>query len=83
MKRKMHNDSTITGCNRALGKICVVGAGAAGLVVAEVLARNGLDVTVFEQEDEVGGVWRYRPGRYVATVICNICSRKYSKAWAT
>ena len=37
----------------------VVGAGAAGLVAARELRREGHQVTVFEQADQVGGVWVY------------------------
>lgn len=36
-------------------KIAVVGAGPAGLKVAEILARRGHSVTVFEKENNVGG----------------------------
>jgi hypothetical protein len=43
-------------------RIAVIGAGAAGLVTAEVFVRNGFsEVCVFEQRDEVGGVWNYSP----------------------
>jgi len=38
-------------------RVCVVGAGAGGLVAAKVL-REVADVTVFESESAVGGVWR-------------------------
>lgn len=37
----------------------VIGAGAAGLVSARELKREGHLVTVFEQSEEVGGVWNY------------------------
>lgn len=37
--------------------VCVIGAGVAGLVSAKVLKHNGFDVTVFEKESTVGGVW--------------------------
>ena len=38
--------------------VCVIGAGLAGLAAAEVLAQSGVDVTVLEQRDRVGGrVW--------------------------
>jgi NADPH-dependent 2,4-dienoyl-CoA reductase/sulfur reductase-like enzyme len=41
------------------GRKCVVviGAGIAGLVTAKVLRGDGFDVTVFEKEPAVGGVW--------------------------
>lgn len=38
----------------------IIGAGAAGLAVARVLSRNGItDLTVLEQDNDQGGVWRY------------------------
>ena len=37
----------------------VIGAGAAGLVTARELSREGHSVTVFEQNTVVGGVWKY------------------------
>ena len=37
----------------------VVGAGAAGLAAAHEALRAGLQVTVLEAEDDLGGVWRY------------------------
>ncbi|WP_039936171.1 NAD(P)-binding protein [Streptomyces himastatinicus] len=37
------------------GRTVVVGAGPAGIEVARVLAENGLDVVVLEQDDSVGG----------------------------
>lgn len=37
----------------------VIGAGAAGLVTARELKREGHTVTVFEQSHTVGGVWNY------------------------
>ena len=42
-------------------KVAVIGAGAAGLVTARELTRAGHEVTVFEQGNEVGGTWIYRP----------------------
>ncbi len=36
-------------------KVAVVGAGPGGLTAAMILAHRGLDVTVFEKEDHVGG----------------------------
>ena len=39
----------------------VIGAGAAGLVCARELARQNIEVTVFEKSNQVGGVWVYEP----------------------
>ncbi|MCE7921783.1 MAG: NAD(P)/FAD-dependent oxidoreductase [Haliscomenobacteraceae bacterium CHB4] len=38
-------------------KIAIVGAGLSGLVTAKTLLDYGHDVTVFEKEAEIGGVW--------------------------
>lgn len=45
--------------------IAVIGAGLSGLVTAKTLLEYGHDVTVFEKEAEIGGVWspcRHYPG---------------------
>ncbi|XBJ13410.1 hypothetical protein VPH35_005587 [Triticum aestivum] len=42
-------------------KVCVIGAGMAGLVSARELRREGDDVTVLEQRGDVGGQWLYDP----------------------
>ncbi|KAF8698997.1 hypothetical protein HU200_034838 [Digitaria exilis] len=42
-------------------KVCVVGAGVAGLASAHELRREGHDVTVMEQSSGVGGQWLYDP----------------------
>lgn len=44
-------------------RIGIVGAGLSGLVTAKTFLEEGFDVTVFESEDEVGGVWA-RSRRY-------------------
>uniref|UniRef100_A0A0D9XM99 Flavin-containing monooxygenase n=1 Tax=Leersia perrieri TaxID=77586 RepID=A0A0D9XM99_9ORYZ len=41
--------------------VAVVGAGAAGIVAARELLREGHAVTVFERSDRVGGTWAYDP----------------------
>lgn len=38
-------------------RVSVIGGGVAGLVTAKVLKQDGFDVTVFEKEPAVGGVW--------------------------
>ncbi len=40
-------------------KIAIVGSGPAGLAAAQQLNRAGHNVTVFEREDEIGGLLRY------------------------
>lgn len=41
----------------SLKKICVIGAGISGLVVAKHLIEEGYDVKVFERQIGLGGVW--------------------------
>ncbi len=46
-------------------KIAIIGAGLSGLVTAKTLLEYGHEVTVFEKENEIGGVWspcRHYPG---------------------
>ena len=38
-------------------RVAIVGAGPAGLSVARALKTLGLDFTVFEKHDDVGGIW--------------------------
>jgi len=37
--------------------VCIIGAGVSGLVTAKVLHRDGFDITIFEKEPTIGGVW--------------------------
>ena len=55
-------------------RVVVVGAGISGLYMAEKLKRAGIDFTVYEKGDEVGGTWRDNtyPGLYV-----DVLSRQY------
>ncbi|CAN6460757.1 unnamed protein product [Victoria cruziana] len=47
---------------RGAGKeVAVIGAGAAGLVAAREMRREGHRVVVFERGDAVGGTWVYTP----------------------
>ena len=39
------------------GRVCVIGAGISGLVTAKVFSEDGFDVTVFEKDAGLGGVW--------------------------
>ncbi|WP_041233438.1 flavin-containing monooxygenase [Cylindrospermum stagnale] len=38
-------------------QICVIGAGISGLVTAKTFVEEGYDVTVFEKQQGLGGVW--------------------------
>ena len=38
-------------------RVCVVGAGPAGIVSAQVLLEDGFEVTVFDKYQRVGGIW--------------------------
>jgi cation diffusion facilitator CzcD-associated flavoprotein CzcO len=38
-------------------RVCVIGAGIAGLVTSKVLKEDGFEVVVFEKQPELGGVW--------------------------
>jgi glutamate synthase (NADPH/NADH) small chain len=49
------------------GKVAVVGAGPAGLSCAHVLAREGIDVTIFEKESKGGGLMTYGIAAYKVT----------------
>jgi cation diffusion facilitator CzcD-associated flavoprotein CzcO len=37
--------------------VAIIGAGASGLVAAKVLLDDGFNVTVFDRQRELGGVW--------------------------
>src|ERR687886_3070653 len=60
-------------------RIVVVGAGVAGLFMAETLRRAGIDFTVYEKAGEVGGTWRDNtfPGLFV-----DVLSRQYEFPFA-
>ena len=48
-------------------RVAVVGAGPAGLSCAHVLAREGIDVTIFEKESKGGGLMTYGIAAYKVT----------------
>ncbi|CAA0826867.1 Flavin-containing monooxygenase FMO GS-OX-like 9 [Striga hermonthica] len=47
--------------NLSSKKVCVIGAGPAGLAAARELRKEGHDVAVLEQSHDVGGQWLYDP----------------------
>jgi dimethylaniline monooxygenase (N-oxide forming) len=40
-------------------KLCIIGAGGAGLIAVKRALEFGCDVTAFESTDKVGGLWNY------------------------
>lgn len=48
-------------------KVAIIGAGPAGLSCAHVLAREGVDVTIYEKEKEGGGLMTYGIAAYKVT----------------
>jgi glutamate synthase (NADPH/NADH) small chain len=50
-----------------LEKVAVVGAGPAGLACAFYLAKEGVDVTIFEKESKGGGLMTYGIAAYKVT----------------
>ena len=50
----MNNKTTIGNSGQ---RVCVLGAGIAGLVTAKVLRDDGFEVSVFEKKPNIGGVW--------------------------
>ena len=61
-------------------KVAIIGSGPAGLTCAIELRRMGYDVTIFERENELGGILRYGipeyrlPNKIVDSVVENILS---------
>src|SRR5580698_7443620 len=48
-------------------KVAIVGAGPSGLSCAHVLARSGVDVTIYEKEPKGGGLMTYGIAAYKVT----------------
>ncbi|RDW64587.1 FAD protein [Coleophoma cylindrospora] len=44
-----------------IGNVAIIGAGISGIVTAVHLLRAGIEITVFERADGVGGAWDYSP----------------------
>jgi acyl transferase domain-containing protein/acyl carrier protein len=54
---KTHDD---TNCMKTVKRICVVGAGPSGLVMAKSLKEEGHQPVIFEKQDALGGIWVLR-----------------------
>lgn len=59
-------------------RVCVVGAGAMGLNAAKNLLEQGLDVTVFERWDHIGGNW-HPSSRTEQTAALDLTTKNTSK----
>src|SRR6516162_3598727 len=57
-------------------RVCVIGAGMAGLAATKVLRQDGFDVTAFEREPAIGGVWA--PSRTYPDLRANISGEAYA-----
>ena len=56
--------------------VCIIGAGVSGLVTAKVLKRDGFDITIFEKQPAIGGVWA--PSRAYAGLRTNNPQKTYA-----
>lgn len=45
--------------DKSKGRVAIIGSGPAGITIAMILAQRDYDVTIFEQNDQVGGILRY------------------------
>ncbi|OBT79023.1 hypothetical protein VF21_02488 [Pseudogymnoascus sp. 05NY08] len=39
--------------------VCIIGSGPGGLVAAKTFLQSGFNVTVYEKDDKVGGIWAF------------------------
>jgi len=62
-------------------RVCVIGAGPSGITAAKNCIQNGLDVTVFEMNDKVGGNWVFNSKTGHSSVYENTHLIS-SKAWS-
>lgn len=49
------------------------GAGPSGLVCSKQLKDEGIEAVVFEQEESLGGLWRYTPSIEGAHPVVSLC----------
>lgn len=43
-------------------RVAVIGAGVSGITSVKVCKDYGFDVVCFEKTEDIGGLWRYKPG---------------------
>lgn len=48
-------------CHASRPRVCVVGAGLSGLAATKALLARGIDVVTYEQNAQLGGLWRFDP----------------------
>ena len=53
------NVSNVNGALEYVPRIAIIGGGAGGLVSLRYCLAAGLNATLFEQSEGIGGVWRY------------------------
>ncbi|MGL5756206.1 MAG: NAD(P)-dependent oxidoreductase [Paraclostridium sp.] len=59
ISRKFLEEATVSTSPKNNKNIAIVGSGPAGLTVALELAKKGYNITVFEKNDQLGGILRY------------------------
>jgi flavin-binding monooxygenase-like protein len=59
-------------------KVCVIGAGASGLVATKNLVEHGFGVDCYERETGVGGAWNWRHDRSPVYASAHLISSKPS-----
>ncbi|EED15675.1 FAD dependent oxidoreductase, putative [Talaromyces stipitatus ATCC 10500] len=62
----------MTGPLNQIDRVAVIGAGISGVVTAAHLLNAGLEVTVFERNKEVGGVWLFDDRQPVESIYPSI-----------
>lgn len=59
--------------------VAIIGAGSSGLVSAKYSLDHGFDVTVYEQNEQLGGIWWYTNETGVNQYGLEIHSPMYTK----
>lgn len=72
MRRLMVTAMAVSQQSERPSTVCIIGAGAGGLVAGKVMRSAGLDVEVYEQSSEVGGIWRRHGHVVYDSLRCNL-----------